>query len=77
VRRAPAGLCVTGDKREEVGRRAGRNNALPKDMMDVWMLDLRMQAIRLAEYAGCHHGSFCITVHYKSLQAPRKLRVSD
>ena len=31
---------MTGDKREEVERRAGRNNALPKDMMEVWMLEL-------------------------------------
>jgi len=52
VRRA--GLSVTGDKREEVERRAGRNSALPKDMMEVWMLDLpaqlKLQGLRSMPY---------------------------
>jgi hypothetical protein len=62
VRRA--GLRVTGDKREEVERRAGRNNALPErnDMMEVWMLDLPSASydIRLTEYAVCRHGSVAL-----------------
>jgi hypothetical protein len=35
------GFSIAGDKREEVERRAGRNNALDlperKDMMEVWI----------------------------------------
>jgi len=79
VRRAGL-VSVTGDKREEVERRVGRNNALPerKDMVGVWIGSSgpasAIYCIRLVGYAVTAAFGY---LHYKPPSILERTEVTD